>query len=59
MPVESDMPDSRAIPDVNPMSLVELLHNRDPDLMAAVQQLVSTLSDTDEIRLGWQSAIDV
>ncbi|HET8658613.1 MAG TPA: hypothetical protein VFM55_06400 [Micromonosporaceae bacterium] len=50
---------SSDLPDVSAVRLIDLLHSQDAGLKAAVEQLAPLLDRTAEIRLGWQSAVDV
>jgi hypothetical protein len=50
-------PDQSAVVDVTSTRLIDLIHNRDPELAASVQGLYALLTKSSEILQGWQSAI--
>ncbi|GAA1363284.1 hypothetical protein [Catellatospora chokoriensis] len=52
-------PEQRALADVSPLGIHELLDRSDPVLIEAVTQLIPLLRRSSDVRLGWHSAIDV
>jgi predicted transcriptional regulator len=54
-----DPPDQAAILDVSSQRLVDLVHSRDPALIASIRELAALLGRSSEVRQGWSSAISV
>jgi hypothetical protein len=53
----SDPPNQTAIVDVSTARLIDLMESRDPVLIASVEELISLLDRSSEVRQGWDSAI--
>jgi hypothetical protein len=50
--------ESRTVPDVSEMTMIELLHSRDPALVASLTRLTELLARRPGTSVGWASAID-
>jgi hypothetical protein len=53
----SDPSNQTAIVDVSSARLIDLMESRDPVLIASVEELISLLDRSSEVRQGWDSAI--
>jgi hypothetical protein len=53
----SDPPAHTGIVDVTSERLVDLVHSRDPKLVASVRELTALLDRSPDTRQGWNSAI--